>query len=134
MKLLRDTYLVSGIFGLLLDENGKVLCQTLEHAYLDESNPILAYVPKLPAGAYTCVRGMHQLEGMVQPFETFQITDVPGHTNILFHSGNFNADSAGCVLLGLVRDGTSDILQSRVAFDEFMAHNEGIDSFVLTVV
>src|ERR1700734_1112779 len=86
-----------GIFGdLLLGKDYSLLCVVLQHAYFNQMKN--AYEPKLQGGTYTCVRGMHQLEGMTKPFETFEITNVPGHTDVLFHVGNFNRDSSGCCL------------------------------------
>lgn len=141
MKFLlkRGDYERTGIFGVLssddlpeiVDVPSAFICQTLEHAYPVET-PV-GYAPKVPLGVYTCVRGIHQLEKMTHSFETFQVMNVPGHTNILFHSGNVNADSAGCILLGLKNDNDKEILESRIAFQLFMSRLEGQNSFELTV-
>lgn len=115
-------------------EDGNLILQTLEHSYEfrpDSTSVSTSYFPKIPSGTYLCVRGEHQLEGMAQPFETFEVTNVPGHTNILIHPGNFNKDSEGCILIGLSRDGDKDILQSRAAFEAFMDFQKGVDSFTL---
>lgn len=139
MRLTRDPkgFTPTGIFGVLTTDDGVgIFAHTLEHAYHDVNNPDPVanhYIPKVPPGTYTCVRGMHELAGMAQPFETFEITGVTGHTDILFHSGNTNADSAGCVLLGLQRVGDEEILQSRVAFQNFMELTKYVDSFELIV-
>ena len=69
---------------------------TLEHAYFFNG----AYTPKLHNGVYTCVRGPHRLHGMIDFFSTFEITKVSGHSGILFHWGNYNEDSEGCILTG----------------------------------
>ena len=128
--LIRKEAREDGIFGELWGEDAKdPLCVTLEHSYDG--------VPKLPPGEYTCVRGPHRLHSMTQDFETFEITGVPGHTNILFHWGNYNSDSDGCVLLGrsLGRAGAGYqmITSSRKAFATFMAATAGVDSFTLEV-
>jgi hypothetical protein len=120
-----------GIFGFLSDMIDNLICVTLEHAYAGSNEPI-TFIPKLPPGVYTCVRGMHQLAGMNQPFETFEITGVPGHSGILFHVGNTNDDSECCVLLGTSVSGTM-ITFSRNAFNKFMALQAGVDSFALVV-
>jgi hypothetical protein len=130
MRLLRTDYLATGIFGLLLSENTAYSWYTLEHAYDDGQG---GFKPKVPGGVYTCQRGSHQLLGMAFPFETFEITNVPGHTNILFHVGNTNSDSAGCVLLGAARQADIGILESRVAFQMFLDTLEGVASFDLTI-
>lgn len=82
-----------GIFSDLFQGLGTGLeLTTLEHAYPIRNRESIDYAPKIPNGIYTCVRGMHQLEHG-WPFETFEVTGVAGHSGILFHIGNFNADS-----------------------------------------
>ncbi len=128
--LRRTRYCADGIFGELLDAaDGCIFLRTLEHSYASEDG---AFSAKLPLGTYTCVRGQHQLEGMSKPFETFEVTGVPGHTGILFHTGNYNADSAGCILLGK-GELTKMITDSRAAFISFLRLMDGLDTFQLTV-
>ena len=79
-----------GTFGVLrLD--GKVFCVTLELPDLDNE----ANISCIPAGAYTCRRVDSPAFG-----RTFEISDVPGRSHILFHAGNVADDTQGCVLLG----------------------------------
>src|SRR5216684_529742 len=119
-----------GILGeLQSDDIVSFQCSTLEHAYTDEQG---GFNPKIPPGFYKCVRGVHKLEHSHQ-FETFEITNVPNHTGILFHVGNFNNDSDGCVLLGLKMN-LSDkdslmISDSRTTFEEFMAFQYRVKEF-----
>lgn len=127
--LTRNKYVLYGIFGILTDLSGNQISVTLEHAYAAGDG---TFIPKLPPGEYTCVRGQHRLEGMNNPFETFEITEVPGHTNILFHRGNYNLDSSGCVLVGS-NIGVGCILESALAFDHFLSVQSGCDSFQLVV-
>ena len=129
-------YRADGVFSELRQED-TLFCEALEHSY---NQPDGTWLPKLPRGAtYRCVRGMHTLEryNKGDPFETFEITGVPGHTGILFHPGNLNSHSNGCVLLGMKREVTSDntwiITSSRDAFALFMTANTGVDSFDLEV-
>lgn len=132
LTLTRTFKSASGIFGKITDETYALVPFTLEHAYPIDTS----FVPKLPIGEYTCVRGMHQLEGMHEPFETFEVTNVPGHTGILFHVGNWNQDSEGCILLGevVVPSGPSLMLsRSKEAFENFMDYLKEIDTFLLTV-
>lgn len=134
MRLIRTAFLVDGIFGRLYNDNGVPIAYTLEHSYLQSDG---TYFPKLNAGEHKCVRGTHQLHNGI-PFETFEITGVPGHSNILFHSGNFNADSEGCILLGhnITYDSPSQkhmITTSKITFQEFMQTLENINEFQLTV-
>lgn len=137
IELLRTDFLKSGIFGELADEAGEWLLFTLEHSYFDENENVDAggYFPKIPIvkGEYKCVRGTHQLKHG-EPFETFEILGVKGHDNILFHSGNVNEDSDGCVLLGLTRDDDRNfITNSKNAFAFFMEQMKDVNEFKLIV-
>jgi hypothetical protein len=126
LKLTRTLIHESGACGELETDSG-FLCYTLEHTY---SRGAGLYT-KLPDGEFTCRRGQHQLHS--GPIETFEITGVPGHTGILFHPGNTQADSEGCVLLGMYRRSDMTLRSSRVAFERFMAYLEGVDEFTLVV-
>lgn len=132
LTLTRKRCTGDGIFGELSEESGDICAVTLEHAYAIMGAPF-GWEPKIPPGQYLCRRGTHRLASMTQDFETFEITGVPGHSNILFHCGNYNADSEGCVLLG-IRAEESMIMQSREAFACFMAAQAGLDSFLLNVI
>lgn len=117
----------AGIFGTLTTSGGAVVAVTLEHAYPEDQG----WVPKIPVGTYVCVRGEHQL-GTGSPFTTFEITGVPGHSGLLFHTGNFTRDSSGCVLVGQERHDDM-ILGSHAAFGGFMLLMGGVDRFTLAV-
>jgi hypothetical protein len=111
-----------GIFSVLTGEDGSSYF-TAEHAYDGK--------PKLPNGIYICVKGQHLLHS--GPVEAFEITNVPGHSGILFHIGNYpQIDSDGCVLLGKSQE-NSMITHSKEAFEEFMNFLKDIDSFQLVV-
>ena len=118
-----------GIFGELKDGDGAHICYTLEHSYDNK--------PKLASGEYTCVRGQHRLHGMTEDFSTFEIKGIPDFdgkpvSGVLFHWGNYNKDSEGCVLMGATETDTM-VTGSRNTFAEFMKSLEGIDSFELKV-
>lgn len=134
LALTRTEYLSTGIFGLLLSEDDELELYTIEHAYATQPDGTvgsLVYQPKVPQGAYTCVRGTHALSNGVA-FETFEITNVPGHTGVLIHPGNSENDSHGCVLLGLSRSGDL-ILHSKDAFNKFMKLQTGVNEFKLYI-
>jgi hypothetical protein len=124
-----------GIFSALYSDETR-LGVTLEHAYEDADGN---WRPKLPRGAtYRCRRGMHRLShyNKGEPFETFEVMDVPGHSGILFHPGNFNRDSDGCLLTGSeLKTESSEwwVTQSSATFRRFMQTLSGIDEFELTV-
>lgn len=124
-----------GIASLLEDASGKTVSVTLEHAYPDGSG---GWEPKIPNGTFTCVRGKHRLDSMPvgEFFETFMITGVPGHTNLLFHWGNWEKDSDGCVLTGAAlteSPGGLMVTNSKATFKKIMGLLEGVDQFTLTV-
>jgi len=128
MKLIRTDFRPDGIFGKLLDDSGTQLAVTLEHSYNN--------LPKIPDGDYTCQRSQHRLHGMTQDFETFQVMNVPGHDNILFHWGNFNKDSEGCILLGesIAQTGPQEMItNSRASWQKFMDTLSGCQTFDLAV-
>ena len=133
LKLIRNQFKADGIFGEMRDINGKLIAYTLEHAYDDGSGN---YAPKTPPGQYTCQRGQHQLHSMTSPFETFQIMNVPNHSNILIHMGNWNTDSDGCCLIGEAIVPSSKgqmVTNSKATFVDFMQLQDGLDVFQLTV-
>ena len=128
MKLVRTTFNDDGICGTLYNDEGDQIAVTMEHAYNK--------LPKLPAGTYRCQRGLHSLHSRPDPFETFEVMDVPNHTGILFHPGNWQGDSNGCILLGRVCTGSEQgamVTNSRATFNKFMLDLDGVDSFTLTV-
>lgn len=134
LTLTRTQIREDGIFGELTDENHKLIAYTLEHAF-DDGNG--SWAPKTPAGTYTCKRGQHQLHSMKVPFETFEITNVPNHTNILIHMGNWNEDSDGCCLVGaaIVQSSKGQMVSnSKEIFAEFMDLEKDNDEFQLTVI
>lgn len=129
LRLKRTDFRCDGVFGILLNGD-EIIADTLEHSY--------ACFPKVPPGVYTCIRGKHQLAHMTEPFETFEIIGIPGHTNILFHVGNFNSESEGCVLLGSDvfrhrEDQAWSLLGSRKAFNRFIELQKDALQFTLTV-
>lgn len=97
---------------------------------------------RIPAGTYVCRRTVYHRHG----FETFEITGVIGRDRILFHPGNTEEDTDGCVLLGMragllevVDEETGErrrkmaVVESQRAFALFMEALAGIDVFELEV-
>jgi hypothetical protein len=115
-----------GTFGVLrLD--GRVQCVTLEPP--ERGNRV--GVSCIPAGTYTCRRVDSPTFG-----PTFEVTGVPGRTAILFHQGNVLRDTHGCILLGSRFGRLGDergVLDSRVAFREFLADCADARSFQFTI-
>lgn len=130
LTLTRQDNNQNGIFSVLSDSSGNIISHTLEHSYTGEDGS--SYIPKIPDGTYTCVRGPHRLNGMTDDFITFEITGVSGHSNLLFHWGNYNRDSEGCVLLGESRVGDM-VTNSRITFNKFIDLQKNINEFILVV-
>ena len=131
--LTRTEHRSDGVFSDLVGDDGTKF-RTLEHAYQSTAGN---WWPKIPDGTYTCVRGQHRLSGMTEDFTTFEVTEVAGHSNLLFHWGNFDRDSEGCVLVGRTEcssDSGEMVTSSKDAFAAFMALQDGCQTFQLTVV
>ena len=122
VKLIRTECNLNGIFGFIMICD-HFFCYTLEHSYEGKS--------KVPTGLYTCTRGNHILKSG-KSIETFEVMNVPGHSGILFHYGNYNSDSDGCILLGYSETPLM-VKDSCDAFQGFMKEFDGIDSFTLMV-
>lgn len=133
--LTRTEFREDGIFGKITSYDGSFKCVTIEHAYAINGH---GFSPKIPKGTYVCARGTHQLEHGPK-FIAFEIMNVPGHTGCLFHIGNFNADSDGCVCVGESvvtgsEDGVQVISHSGDTFKRFMEAQEGLNEFTLVVI
>jgi hypothetical protein len=125
---MRDRKDETGIYGTI----PQLSLQTLEHAYeigCDPEPPV--WSAKITDGAWKCVRGEHILHSGLR-FNTFEVIGIPNHTGLLFHCGNIENNSTGCVLLGMTRVGNT-LQSSRVAFAKFMSAQDGCDEFELTV-
>lgn len=116
----------NGIMGVLIKQPGFVpFCNTLELTWRNNTR----FVSCIPSGIYMCERMISPSKG-----ETFEITDVFNRSDILFHKGNIDDDTEGCILLGEgfgYVDNEPAITQSKFAFDEFMTLMEGVLSFRL---
>ena len=107
---------------LSIDGGGKI-CETLEDAH---HSPKIPGETRIPRGTYPVklrtVGGFHAryLKRFGDPFHRgmLWIRDVPGFEYILVHCGNTIADTDGCVLVGMERDG-DELRQSEVAYRKF---------------
>lgn len=113
-----------GAIGLLMIES-RVFCLTLEP---DDKDKVKH---QIPAGRYP-IKRFHGKKWQ----DTFEVV-VPGHTAVLFHSGNTEVDTLMCVILGY-RAGylgkARAVLESDAAFHAFMTRMGDEKEGWLTVV
>lgn len=84
----------------------------------------------IPSGTYTCKRYVSKRFG-----ETFEVTEVPNRTYILFHVGNFpEKDSHGCLLVGSsLMANTPAVASSKNAMAKFREILKDVESFQLHI-
>jgi hypothetical protein len=86
----------------------------------------------IPAGRYTCRRVKSPKFG-----DTFEIVNVPGRSAILFHKGNIDDDTHGCILVGEQFEpvlGKPGIVASKEGFAEFLGLLRLVDEFPIEIV
>ena len=129
MVLKRIVSNADGTFGVLLDMSGTIpFALTLEDKWKDNA----PFESCIPSGVYDCKR-IHSLKFG----ETFEVVKVVNRTNILFHAGNIDEDTQGCILIGEEFGelyGKTAILSSRRGFNEFMERLNGHAEFLLYIV
>lgn len=99
---------------------------TLEDLWRDN----LPRVSCIPAGTYSC--GPHGWKGEpVKYKQVWVVKKVPGRSAILIHAGNSDADTSGCILVGM-RARYGRLLHSKVAID-LVRQVIGQQEFVLQI-
>jgi len=114
-----------GVFGVLVSFLGLPFAVTVERT-LDGVEPVI------PAGVYECKKRRYNKGG----YDTFEIAGVVGHDLLLFHKGNKETDSLGCVIVGEkfeYLDGEPAVLESGHGFDEFWKLYGDRDTFTFEV-
>lgn len=127
MKLIRVAEANGATYGVLIS-NGTPFALTLERAWLDNRKGESC----IPKGTYKCKRVNSPKFG-----NTFEVTGVPNRSAILFHKGNINDDSHGCILVGEQFNpvsGKDGITASKEGFAEFLAKTANVNEFTLEVV
>lgn len=104
-----------GTFGVLLDESGYPIADTVERPWKNNENEVSC----IPIGEYVCkVRWSETFKRNV-----YEILNVPNRTDILLHPGNTMMDVKGCILLGFGWQNMINwpaLANSRIMFDSFM--------------
>lgn len=131
MDIIRVVENAHGTFGVLIDYDQygepEPFAVTLERRWKGN----LEDVSCIPAGEYVCRRVESPKFG-----ETFQVMNVPNRAEILFHSGNKEKDSKGCIIVAEeygVLDLITAILNSKRGFKEFMERLTGWFEFKLVI-
>ena len=123
-RLIRVAQIPDGTFGVLID-NDIPFAVTLERPWVNNERNKSCILP----GTYVCKRVDSPRFG-----DTFEVCDVPGRSHILFHKGNIDDDTHGCILVGEQFEALGDkiaILSSAKAFKEFKMRTQDIDEFSL---
>lgn len=131
LQLARVSVIPEGAFGVILAQ-GIPFLVSLERTYpKDDADPRGEQFVKIPPGRYPCRRTYFHRGG----FDTYEVTGVIGHDRLLFHRGNVEADSEGCILLGQRFDpwGRPAVLDSALAFAVFLRLVGDRQSFDLVV-
>lgn len=114
-----------GTFGSMVID-GQPICNTLEPYHRDNAKNVSC----IPEGQYICKP--YSSERYPNTYET---TNIQNRTKVLFHSGNWDDDTAGCILLGesfATISGDWIVQESRDSMREFLSMVSG--TFQLTIV
>lgn len=129
MTLKRIASNKDGTFGVLIYE-GIPFAVTCEREWLDNKTGVSC----IPNGVYVCKRVMSPKFG-----DTFEITGVQDRSHVLFHWGNTQGDSKGCILVaekfGTLKGHTA-VLESRApgeGINEFLSLTKGVYEFSLDI-
>lgn len=111
VRLVRVASGPGGAFGVLVVD-GNPEAVTLERVF-DERGETR---PVIPAGTYRCEPTFFH----AGDYPTWEVVNVPGHSRVLFHRGNFERESLGCILVARSFEGKW-VGGSRLGFEAFEA-------------
>ena len=126
LKLKRVAENEVATFGVLINGNDP-FAVTLEPSWEDNKKGTSC----IPSGPYSCKRVKSPRFG-----DTFEILDVEGRTHILFHKGNSERNTQGCVLIAEefgILNGKAAVLASGRGYREFMNILKDVDEFDLII-
>jgi hypothetical protein len=135
MELIRVAYTDNATFGVLKHE-GIPFALTLERPWRNNENGKSC----IPEGVYRVLRCRkspdYGFKDSPQFGNTFQVYQVPKRNLILFHKGNIDDDTRGCILVGEqfeVVKGEAGIAASKQGFEQFLDKLKDVDEFELTI-
>jgi hypothetical protein len=124
LELIRLEESEAGTFGILRIQK-EIALFTLEPQ--DRVNAVS--ISCIPAQQYMCERFVSDRHG-----ETFRVKDVPGRAGIIFHAGNYQDETQGCILLGTgIATGKRGVNNSKLALVAFLEYLKGYNLAHLTV-
>jgi hypothetical protein len=115
---------------------GRTFALTLERPWLNNRRGESC----IPIGEYICYRCSsspdYGFKDSPKFGDTFQVFDVADRSKILFHKGNINDDTHGCILVGEqfgTLGGKDAILASAHGYGEFMSLLRHDTEFMLSI-
>jgi hypothetical protein len=115
---------------------GRPFALTLERPWLNNRKGESC----IPLGTYRCVRCNaspdYDFKDSPGFGDTFQVFEVPMRDKILFHAGNVEADSHGCIIVAEsfgYLGGKEAVLSSKKGFNEFLSLLKHDDEFDLAI-
>lgn len=126
MRLVRVSSTSEGTFGVL-ELGGYPFCVTLENPWLN-NEPFVSCIPK----------GQYNLRRVESPKfgDTFEVADVEGRSHVVFHEGNTQIDTHGCILLGKnfgMLHGAYAIMSSVPTREQFMTQMRGLNELIINI-
>lgn len=103
-------------------------CFTLEDKVRPDGEKIDGQTA-IPYGTYTVTIDMSTRFGRLMP----HVLNVPGFDGIRIHTGNTDADTEGCILLGTTWAGKDFVGNSKFAFDPFFEKLKAAQKATLTI-
>lgn len=100
---------------------------TLEDTWKDNANGVSC----IPPGTYTCVPHGWEEHPTVTKTRVWRLINTGRRLGILIHSGNTNADTEGCILVGLSH--TENSVRESIKAIEYLRHIIGRNSFTLII-
>lgn len=96
-------------------------CFTLEDKYREvAATPVGQWKVKgktaIPTGTYKVTYEWSRHFNGMRP----RLNNVPGYEGVLIHTGNTDADTEGCILVGSTWPGTSFVSGSKIAYDSIV--------------
>ena len=126
---LKRVYLPTETLGSIYNEEGVLLCKTMELPWKNNRRSISC----IPESTYTVIK---QPPKQGRPYYYFRLPNVPDRSGILIHKITYVSGLKGCIGVGrafsdLNKDGVPDIVGSTIALQEL--YDMMPDSFQLVI-